>query len=91
MAIKKEESEFAKFPAEQVVDWLGHPVTEHLKARISDALALCADQAVNVCGLAGGYADAHLLKADALSLGVTMKAYAQIRAFIEEAADYVKA
>lgn len=91
MPIKREESEFAKFPVDQVVDWLGHPVTEHLRTVMTEALIVCDGKAVELCDKANGYEDPGLLHQDAAAIGAARKAYQQVRAFIEEANDYVKA
>lgn len=38
MAIREHESEFSQFPKEQVVDWLGHPVTEYFRQAVGTAM-----------------------------------------------------
>ena len=90
MAIRKEESEFAKFPAEQVVDWLGHPVTEHLKEVLKNAIAECDRQAIQACEDSPAETP-ETMKSSAMAIGAGRKAYVQLGRFIEEAADYVKA
>jgi hypothetical protein len=90
MDIKQDESEFAEFPADQVVDWLGHPVTEHLKKVLSVALADCDRAGIDLCIDSPGLAP-EALKSRAMAIGAGKKAYQQLQAFIEEAANYVKA
>ena len=90
MEIKKEESEFAQFPVDQVVDWLGHPVTEHLSRVIQGALVECGAAAQSLCDESLRCAPDEV-KAQAMAIGAGAKAYQQLRKFFEEAGEYVKA
>lgn len=83
MAMREQESEFAQFPKEQVVDWLGHPVTEYLRKAIGTAMHE-SDCAIVAQVEAGNFKVAEKVS----NLKV---AYRQIVETFEKADEYVKA
>lgn len=83
MAIREQESEFAQFPKEQVVDWLGHPVTEYLRKAIGTAMHESDCAIVNQVEV--GNFDA------AKAVSNLKVGYRQVLETFEKADDYVKA
>ena len=89
MPIVQGENEFSGFPRDQVVDWLGHPVTEFVKQQLGYGIAECNLLAVNVCDASTRISDAAIVKSDAMSVAAARKAYLQVQALFDTAESYV--
>ena len=89
MPIIEGDNEFSGFPKDQVVDWLGHPVTEYVRSQLNQGVTMCNDIAVSICMNANRCQDANVVKSDAISISGTRVAYNQVLSLFEKAEAYV--